>query len=141
MSVSEGNSVHLSHQCANFRQFDLHNKPASFVVHNGGWVVFEKANFKGKFLYHHDGDCFSNNPANPRGLRLKSWQTPIGSIRPIVGTDLSLLSVKLELDRSKVTKEMTTSSLETLECRNSTFQYVAPDWETAKTYEVSVSHR
>ena len=141
MELSDGNSVHLSHQCANFRQFDLHQKPTSFVVHNGGWVVFEKPNFKGKFLYHHDGDCFSNNPSNPKGIKLKSWQTPIGSIRPLLGPDLSLFSVKVELDWSKMTREMTTATLETWDCRNSTFDYVTPDWEAVKTFEVSVSHR
>ena len=73
-------------------------------------------------MYHHDGDCFSNDPVNPKGLKLKNWQLPIGSIRPMTGQDLSLVSVKIELDWSKMETSVSTSVLETLEAQNKTFR-------------------
>ena len=137
---SDGNAVHLTHECSNFKQFDLQDRPSSFVVHNGGWVVYEKPNYKGKCLYQHDGDCFSSNPAN-KGLKLKSWHSPIGSIRPMVGPGLQVLTLRVELDWSSPTKEITTHTLDSVHCRNSTFQYADPDWETVQTFEVAVNHR
>ena len=137
----EGNQVNLFHQCANFKQFDLQDKPTSFQVHNGGWVIYEKPNYKGKWLYHHDGDCFSHNQTINKAVKLKSWQTPIGSIRPLVGLDLQLFTVKLELDWASMTKEMTSSNLYSVEGKNTTFLYAAPEWESVKRFDVSVSHR
>lgn len=55
------------HPCQNFKLYNLQEKPASYIVLNGGWIIYEKANHKGKYLYHHDGDCFSNDPINPKG--------------------------------------------------------------------------
>ena len=132
--------VHLSHQCPNFKQFDLQDRPASFLVHSGGWVVYEKPNYKGRWLYQQEGETFSHTPAS-KGVKLKSWHSPVGSIRPIVGPDLQLLTVKLEMDWSSVSKEVTTSTLLTVEGRNPSFQYVAPEWESVQTFEVSVTHR
>ena len=33
----------------------VQEKPSSFVCHSGGWVVYEKANFKGRQLFYFDG--------------------------------------------------------------------------------------
>ena len=33
----------------------VQEKPSSFVCHSGGWVVYEKANFKGRQLFFFDG--------------------------------------------------------------------------------------
>ena len=89
---------------------------------NGGWVIYEKPNFKGRMMYHHDGDCFSNDPVNPKGLKLKTWQLPIGSIRPLTGLDLGLLTVKVELDWSGMQTSLSSSIIDTLEAKNTTFR-------------------
>ena len=39
----------------NFKSFNMQEKPSSFRVMNGGWVIYEKPNFKGKCLYNYEG--------------------------------------------------------------------------------------
>ena len=82
-------AVHIFHECPNFKLYDLQDKPSSFTVQNGGWVIYEKPNYmvlkhissifllfmQGRSLICLDGDCFSNDPNNPKGLKLKQWQT------------------------------------------------------------------
>ena len=102
--------------------YNLQEKPSSYSVLNGGWVIYEKANYKGRQMYHHDGDCFSNDPPNPKGLKLKSWQTTIGSIRPVTGTDLMLVSLRVEPDWSKMETSVTSEVLGTKEAKNTTFR-------------------
>ena len=50
----DGNSVNVFDENCNFKCLNIQEKPSSYVVHHGGWVVYEKPNFKGKLLYHHD---------------------------------------------------------------------------------------
>jgi hypothetical protein len=44
------------------------------------------------------GDCHSNDPANAKGPKLRSWQDPIGSIRPMRGLNCTSLRVSVVLD-------------------------------------------
>ncbi len=37
----------------------LQEKPASFVVRNGGWVIYASPNWKGKAMYCFDGKYIS----------------------------------------------------------------------------------
>ena len=46
-SIVPGNSVTLSDENGQFKSFSLQDKPSSFCVMHAGWVVYEKANFKG----------------------------------------------------------------------------------------------
>ena len=73
-SIIPGNAVTLSDENGQFKSFSLQDKPSSFYVMHAGWVVYEKANFKGKCLYFYDGDCYSNDPENKKGPKLKMWQ-------------------------------------------------------------------
>ena len=73
-SIIPGNDVTLSDENGQFKSFSLQEKPSSFFVMHAGWVVYEKANFKGKCLYFYDGDCYSNDPENKKGPKLKMWQ-------------------------------------------------------------------
>ena len=41
----DGNAVHIFHECPNFKLYNLQDKPSSFTVQNGGWVVYEKPNY------------------------------------------------------------------------------------------------
>ena len=105
--LSAGTSVNLYDDNGNFRSYALQDKPSSFLVCNGGWVVYSNNNFKGKALFDFDGklkvlkvnqskvfnclgDCFSNDPPSAKGPKLKSWQDPIGSVRPIRGNNVLL---------------------------------------------------
>ena len=127
------------------------------MVHNGGWVIYEKANFKGKFMYHHDGrvcsitnigclqylfqgDCFSNDPINIKGPKLKSWQDPIGSIRPLTGKDVKRIAVTVELDWSKLQTDHEMKVVDIVEGKNNTFNYVSPVWNRVNHIEATVSH-
>ena len=53
--IVAGNSITLMEEFANFKSFNIHEKPSSFRVLNGGWVIYEKPNFKGKCLYFYEG--------------------------------------------------------------------------------------
>ena len=78
--------------------------------------------FQGKLLYHADGDCYSNDPVNPKGLKLKNWQSSIGSIKPIIGDEESSILVKIELDWSSMEKSVASTVLEVQDSKNSTFR-------------------
>ena len=39
----------------NFKSFNIEEKPSCFKVIHGGWVIYEKPNFKGKCLYFYEG--------------------------------------------------------------------------------------
>lgn len=43
--VIDGNAVHIFQECPNFKLYNLQDKPSSFNVQNGGWVVYEKPNY------------------------------------------------------------------------------------------------
>ena len=76
-NITPGNDVTLSDENGQFKTFSLQDKPSSFIVLHSGWVIYEKPNFKGKCLYAVDGDCFSNDPENKKGPKLKMWQVEI----------------------------------------------------------------
>ena len=44
-SFLDGNAVHIFQECSNFKLYNLQDKPSSFNVQNGGWVVYEKPNY------------------------------------------------------------------------------------------------
>ena len=44
-SYIDGKAVHIFHECPNFKLYDLQDKPSSFTVQNGGWVIYEKPNY------------------------------------------------------------------------------------------------
>ncbi len=48
------------------------------------------------------GDCHSNDPANAKGPKLRSWQDPIGSIRPMRGLNCTSLRVSVVLDWNRL---------------------------------------
>ena len=73
-NIVAGNDVTLSDENGQFKSFSLQDKPSSFLVMHAGWVIYEKPNFKGKCLYFLDGDCYSNDPENKKGPKLKMWQ-------------------------------------------------------------------
>ena len=53
--ILPGNSITVMDEFANFKSFNIQEKPSSFRVLNGGWVIYEKPNFKGKCLYYYEG--------------------------------------------------------------------------------------
>ena len=56
--ILPGNAITLMDEFANFKSFNIQEKPSSFRVLNGGWVIYEKPNFKGKCLYFYEGEDF-----------------------------------------------------------------------------------
>ena len=54
--ILPGNAITLMDEFANFKSFNIQEKPSSFRVLNGGWVIYEKPNFKGKCLYFYEGE-------------------------------------------------------------------------------------
>ena len=59
--ILPGNAITLMDEFANFKSFNIQEKPSSFRVLNGGWVIYEKPNFKGKCLYFYEGEDFQMN--------------------------------------------------------------------------------
>jgi len=139
-NIQDGNSVNIFNENGNFKCFNVQEKPSSYVVHHGGWVIYEKPNFKGKVLYHHDFDCFSNDPQNPKGPKLKTWQDPIGSVRPLTGTDWKRISVTVELDWANLKTEHETEVENTVTGKNTSFDYAPPAWGRFNHVEAKVSH-
>jgi len=139
-NIEDGNSVNLFDENGNFKCFNIQEKPNSYVVHNGGWVIYEKANFKGKMMFHHDGDCFSNDPLNSKGPKLKCWQDSIGSVRPLTGKDWRRISVNVELDWKNLKTEHDTAVEESVVGKNNTFNYVPPVWNRFNHIQAKVSH-
>ena len=45
----------MADECGQFKSFSIQEKPSSHLVIHGGWVIYEKPNFKGKCLYNYDG--------------------------------------------------------------------------------------
>jgi len=139
-NIEAGRAVSIFSDAQTFKHVNLHDKPASFLVVNGGWVVYEKQNFKGRCLFYFDGDCFSNDPANAKGPRLKMWQDSIGSIRPIRGLDWMVTQVKVQLDWSKLQTSHHTEVVDTQTGKNNTFNYQPASWEMARPVEAFVKH-
>ena len=93
-SIIPGNDVTLSDENGQFKSFSLQEKPSSFFVMHAGWVVYEKANFKGKCLYFYDGDCYSNDPENKKGPKLKMWQVLEVGWSLFLKIDLNFMDIK-----------------------------------------------
>ena len=53
--IATGNAVTLMEEYGNFKSFNIQEKPSGFKVVHGGWVIYEKPNFKGKCLYALEG--------------------------------------------------------------------------------------
>jgi len=140
-NILGGNAVNLYDENGNFKSFNIQDKPSSYAVSNGGWVIYSMANFKGKFHYHHDGDCFSNDPANPKGPKLRSWQEPIGSVRPLRGLDWRCITVNVELDWAGLTTNHQTDVVNKVEEKNNTFDYSPPSWDKYKHVEAKLEHK
>jgi len=138
--IVPGNSVNLFDENGNFKSFDIQEKPCSYIVRNGGWVIYTNANFKGKALYQFDGDCYSNDPANPKGPKLRAWQDPIGSIRPMRGLDCGSLRVNVRLQWDSLKAEHSKEIVETKEAKNSAFDYVVAEWNRVQPVSSLVTH-
>ncbi|XP_023329323.1 uncharacterized protein LOC111702033 [Eurytemora carolleeae] len=91
-------------------------------------------------MYHYDGECFSNDPANPKGPKLRTWQEPIGSIRPIRGMDCTSLRVVVTMDWANLKAEHKMEVVETNEAKNTKFEYEVPSWQRIKDVSSFVSH-
>jgi len=139
--ILAGNSITLMEEFANFKSFNIHEKPSSFRVLNGGWVIYEKPNFKGKCLYFYEDDCYSNDPENKKGPKLKTWQDPIGSIRHLHGIDCKSVSVSISIDWTKVTTEHKATVSQTFEGKNTTFEYSPASWQKINEVEAVVRHK
>ena len=140
-SLLPGNEVTLADEYGQFRSFSLQEKPSSFLVLHGGWVLYEKQNFKGKCLYFYDGDCYSNDPANKKGPKLKMWQDPVGSIRFLRGLETAVITVTVEMDWASVSCQHLTDIRDTKEEKNTSFNYIQPTWERINQVEGMVDHR
>jgi len=139
--IIPGNSVTLSDEYGQFKSFSIQEKPSSFQVLHGGWVIYEKPNFKGKCLYNYEGDCYSNDPENKKGPKLKSWQEPIGSVRFLRGVNCPTITARLEVDWAAVETQHSTSVLSTTEERNNSFDWVSPTWTRVSQVEGRVAHQ
>jgi hypothetical protein len=139
-NIEAGTSVSLFNDAANFKRTHLQEKPSSFVSLSGGWVVYEKPNFKGRQLFYFDGDCYSNDPANPKGPKLKAWQDPIGSVRAVRGLNAMVVSIRVELDWTKSATEQNTKMVNTEKSRNTSFKYQPAQWNRTVPVETRVKH-
>lgn len=139
--ITAGNSVTLADECGQFKSFSIQEKPSSHLVIHGGWVIYEKPNFKGKCLYNYDGDCYSNDPECKKGPKLKTWQDPVGSIRFLRGLDCKAITVEVCLDWSAVETEHLTRVVSTQEEKNTTFDFMVPQWTRISQVEGEVSHK
>ena len=74
-------------------------------------------------------DCYSNDPENKKGPKLKSWQDPIGSIRHLHGIDCKSVSISIAIDWTKVTAEHKATVSQTFEGKNTTFEYSPASWQ------------
>ena len=140
-SLLPGNGVSLAEEYGQFRSFSLQEKPTSFLVLHGGWVIYEKQNYKGKCLYFHDGDCYSNDPENKKGPKLKMWQDPIGSIRYLRGLDSAVITVVVDMDWAGVSCRHLTEVIDSQEEKNTSFNFIKPSWDLVSQVEGRVEHR
>jgi len=139
--IIPGSRVNLYEENGNFKSFDLQDKPASFVVRNGGWVIYSNCNFKSKCLYQLEGECYSNDCITTKGgPKLKPWTDPVGSIRPIRGLGYSTLTVSVELHWDKIGTKHVAESVHEEEGRNNTFEYQPAEWARMKPVTAFVEH-
>ena len=80
-------------------------------------------------------DCYSNDPENKKGPKLKTWQDPIGSIRHLHGIDCKSVSVSITIDWTKVTTEHKATVSQTFEGKNTTFEYSPASWQKINEVE------
>ena len=74
-------------------------------------------------------DCYSNDPENKKGPKLKSWQDPVGSIRHLHGIDCKSVYVSITIDWTKVTTDHKATVSQTFEGKNTTFEYSPASWK------------
>ena len=84
-------------------------------------------------------NCYSNDPENKKGPKLKSWQDPIGSIRHLDGIDCKSVYVSTTIDWTKATTEHKATVSQTFEGKNTTFEYSPASWQ--KINEVGTCHK
>ena len=77
-------------------------------------------------------DCYSNDPENKKGPKLKSWQDPIGSIRHLHGIDCKSVNISIAIDWTKVMTEHKATVSQTFEGKNTTFEYSPASWQKIK---------
>ena len=80
-------------------------------------------------------DCYSNDPENKKGPKLKTWQDPIGSIRHLHGIDCKSVSVSITIDWTKVTTEHKATVSQRFEGKNTTFEYSPASWQKINEVE------
>ena len=69
------------------------------------------------------------------------WQDPIGSIRYLRGVECKAITVAIEMDWSAVETEHLTEIISTQEEKNTTFDYMVPQWTRISQVEGNVSHK
>ena len=91
-------------KCPSQRACYFHQKSIELNFNNSSYIIVY-------FL----GECFSNDPANPKGPKLRTWQEPIGSIRPIRGMDCTSLRAVVTMEWDKLKSEHKMEIVETNE--------------------------
>ena len=69
------------------------------------------------------------------------WQDPVGSIRFLRGLDCKAITVAIEMDWSAVETEHLTKIVSTQEEKNTTFDFMVPQWTRISQVEGMVSHK
>ena len=88
----------------------------------------------------HPDDCFSNDPENKKGPKLKTWQEPIGSMRHLRGTECRSVMVTIAMDWAAASTEHKTTITQTVEGKNTTFDYCPSPWQKVAEVEGMASH-
>ena len=72
---------------------------------------------------------------------MKSWQDPIGSVRPLTGLDCKRIIITVELDWASLKTEHETAVVNSVSGHNNTFNYVPPTWTKFNHVESIVEHK
>ena len=83
----------------------------------------------------------SNDPNVDGEDFLKSWETPIGSLRQIHGANYSHHQVVVSIDWETVKISSERFTLKTLEDENTTDEFTNPMWNKIEVVNALVEHR
>ncbi|XP_023329251.1 uncharacterized protein LOC111701974 [Eurytemora carolleeae] len=124
-----------------FSSFNLNPFPSSSEILSGAWIIYSDNNFTGTCMYHFDDEVISNDPNVDGEDFLKSWETPIGSLRQIHGGNYNHHQVVVSVDWENVNISSEWFTLKTLEDENTTEEFTNPIWNKIEVVNAQVEHR
>jgi len=122
-------------------RYKFPTKASTYKVASGGWALYSEPDFKGKVMYHYGNETLSNDPPSKED-ELKSYFTPIGSLRPMRGQHYKTPMIRIHPLWDEMTTKVEEIELYSIEVKN---EEEVPDskvpWQRTFVGDIGAEHR